>query len=91
MLIRLFQQRPRYWFSVRNRHNIWLSRTDKLKQPDKLKLPKHRQLFFQIVEEGPKQGQALISEVYLSARQLIVLVLELGATPAVIRASTVDF
>jgi hypothetical protein len=36
-----------------------------------------------------KQGQALISEVYLSARQLIVLelelVLELGA---VIRAST---
>jgi hypothetical protein len=42
-----------------------------------------------------KQGQALISEVYLLARQLIVLVLELvlelGATPAVIRASTVDF
>src|SRR6266478_8583848 len=37
MLIRLFQQRPRYWFSVRNRHNIWLSRTDKLKQPDKHK------------------------------------------------------
>jgi hypothetical protein len=26
-----------------------------------------------------KQGQALISEVYLSARQLIVLELELGA------------
>jgi hypothetical protein len=38
MLIRLFQQRPRYWFSVRNRHNIWLSRTGKLKQPDKHKL-----------------------------------------------------
>jgi len=33
-LIRLFQQRPRCWFSVRNRHNIWLSRTDKLKQPN---------------------------------------------------------
>ena len=46
-------------------------------------LPKHRQLFFQIFQEGPNQGQALISEVYLSARQLIVLelvlVLELGA------------
>jgi nitrite reductase/ring-hydroxylating ferredoxin subunit len=40
MLIRLFQQRPRYWFSVRNRHNIWLSRTDKLKQPDKHKIAK---------------------------------------------------
>ena len=39
-----------------------------------------------------KQGQALISEAYLSARQLIVLelefVLELGANPAVIQAST---
>src|SRR4029077_14972199 len=38
MLIRSFQQRPRYWFSVRNRHNIWLSRTDKLKQADKQEL-----------------------------------------------------
>jgi hypothetical protein len=33
-----------------------------------------------------KQGQALISEVYLSARQLIVL--ELGATTSHIQAST---
>src|SRR5258707_12518938 len=29
---------------------------DKLKQPDKHKLPKHRQLFFQIVEEGLKES-----------------------------------
>jgi len=40
VLIRLFQQRPRYWLAVRNRHNMWLSRTDKLKQPDKHKLAK---------------------------------------------------
>jgi hypothetical protein len=38
LLIRLFQQRPRYWLALRNWHNIWLSRSDKLKQPDKHKL-----------------------------------------------------
>ena len=40
LLIRLFQQRPRYWLALRNWHNIWLSRSDKLKQPDKHKSTK---------------------------------------------------
>jgi nucleoside-diphosphate-sugar epimerase len=38
LLVRLPQQIPSYWFAIRNRHNIWLSRADKLKQPDKQEL-----------------------------------------------------
>ena len=26
---------PSYWPAIRNQHNIWLSRTEKLKPPDK--------------------------------------------------------
>jgi hypothetical protein len=42
-------------------------------------LPKHRQLFFQIFQEGPNQGQSLNIRAIPLSRQLIVLVLELGA------------
>ena len=35
LLIRLFQERPRYGFPIRNRHNIWPFKSDNLKQPDK--------------------------------------------------------
>jgi hypothetical protein len=38
MLIRLFQQRPKYWFVIDNRHNIWAISGEELKHPDKHEL-----------------------------------------------------
>src|SRR6201981_2782813 len=38
MLIRLFQQGPKYWSAIPKRHNISLPRATELKQSDKHKL-----------------------------------------------------
>jgi hypothetical protein len=66
MLIRLFQQRPRYWFSVRNRHNIWLSRTDKLKQPDKHKLARPADSLCSTAIPLPSSGAFLLTSALVA-------------------------